>query len=147
MADAGYDVADHRDIDPAFGTLPEAERLVAEAHDLGIRTIVDVVPSHCSDRHPWFVAAVAAGRGSAERDLFWFRDGRGPDGSLPPNNWRSVFGGPAWTRVPDGQWYLHLFAPEQHDFNWNSKQVRTEFEDILRFWFDLGVDGVRVDSA
>lgn len=147
MADAGYDVADYRDIDPAFGTLDEARQLIGEAHDFGLRIIVDIVPNHCSDQHPWFREAVAAGAGSAARELFWFRDGRGPDGSLPPNNWQSVFGGSAWTRVPDGQWYLHLFAPEQPDFNWDNPAVRKEFEDILRFWFDLGVDGMRIDSA
>jgi len=147
MADAGYDVADYRDIDPAFGSLAEAEQLVAEAHALGLRIIIDIVPNHCSDAHPWFVEALAAGRGSAARELFWFRDGRGEDSELPPNNWTSIFGGPAWTRLADGQWYLHLFAPEQPDFNWENPKVREEFEDILRFWFDRGVDGVRIDSA
>ncbi len=147
MADAGYDVADYRNIDPAFGTLEEAEALIAEAHQLGIRSIVDIVPNHCSSAHPWFKEALAAGRGSAARDLFWFRDGRGEHGELPPNNWVSIFGGPAWTRVPDGQWYLHLFAPEQPDFNWSNPKVREEFEDILRFWFNRGVDGIRIDSA
>ncbi len=147
MADAGYDVADYRDIDPAFGTLAEAEALIAEAHELGIRTIVDIVPNHCSNEHAWFREALAAGRGSAARELFWFRDGKGDDGELPPNNWQSIFGGPAWTRVPDGQWYLHLFAPEQPDFNWENPKVREEFEDILRFWFNRGVDGIRIDSV
>jgi len=147
MADAGYDVADYRDIDPAFGTLTEAATLIEEAHTLDLRIIIDVVPNHCSDAHPWFREALAAGSGSAARDLFWFRDGRGEDGELPPNNWMSIFGGPAWTRVADGQWYLHLFAPEQPDFNWANPKVREEFEDILRFWFDRGVDGVRIDSA
>jgi alpha-glucosidase len=147
MADAGYDVADYRDIDPAFGTLAEAEALVAEAHSLGLRIIIDIVPNHCSDAHPWFRKALAAGPGAPERELFWFRDGRGANGELPPNNWMSIFGGPAWTRVPDGQWYLHLFAPEQPDVNWGNHAVRVEFEDILRFWFDRGVDGIRIDSA
>ncbi len=147
MADAGYDVADYRDIDPAFGTLAEAEALIAEAHELGIRTIVDIVPNHCSDQHAWFREALAAGPGSAARELFWFRQGRGADGGLPPNNWQSIFGGPAWTRVADGEWYLHLFAPEQPDFNWENPKVREEFEDILRFWFDRGVDGIRIDSV
>jgi alpha-glucosidase len=147
MADAGYDVADYRDVDPAFGTLAEAEALIDEAHALGIRSIVDVVPNHCSDAHPWFVEALHAGPGSAARELFWFRDGRGPDGAEPPNNWNSIFGGPAWTRVEDGQWYLHLFAPQQPDFNWENPKVREEFEDILRFWFNRGVDGVRIDSV
>jgi alpha-glucosidase len=147
MADAGYDVADHRDIDPVFGTLAEAVTLIDEAHSLGLRVIVDIVPNHCSIAHRWFQEALAAGPGSAARELFWFRDGRGNNGELPPNNWTSIFGGPAWTRVPDGQWYLHLFAPEQPDFNWGNPKVREEFEDILRFWFDRGVDGVRIDSA
>jgi alpha-glucosidase len=147
MADAGYDVADYRDIDPAFGTLAEAEQLVREAHALGMRIIVDIVPNHCSDAHPWFREALSAGPGSAARDRFWFRSGRGERGELPPNDWASIFGGPAWTRVPDGEWYLHLFAPEQPDLNWESSKVREEFESILRFWFDRGVDGVRIDSA
>jgi alpha-glucosidase len=151
-SDAGYDVADYRSIDPAFGTLADADALIADAHAHGIRTIIDLVPHHCSDRHPWFQAALAAAPGSAERARFWFRSGRGPGGNLPPNNWRSIFGGPAWTRVsaPDGtpgEWYLHLFAPQQPDFNWANPQVRAEFEAILRFWFDRGVDGIRIDSA
>lgn len=147
MADGGYDVADYRAIDPAFGTLAEAEKLIAEARALGIRTIIDIVPNHVSDRHVWFRAALAAGPGSAERKLFHFRSGRGEDGELPPNGWRSQFGGPAWTRLPDGDWYLHLFAPEQPDLNWAHPAVRQEHEDVLRFWFDRGVAGVRIDSA
>jgi alpha-glucosidase len=152
MADAGYDIADHRDIDPVFGTLAEAEALLAEAHEAGLRSIVDVVPNHCSTAHPWFAEAVHAGPGSAARELFWFRPGRGEHGELPPNDWRSIFGGPAWTRTtnPDGtggEWYLHLFAPEQPDFNWANPKVREEFEQILRFWLDRGVDGIRIDSA
>jgi alpha-glucosidase len=147
MADAGYDVTDYREIDPLFGTLAEAEKLIEEAHDRGIRVIVDVVPNHCSNEHAWFREALAAGPGATARDLFWFRQGRGENGELPPNDWESIFGGPAWTRVPDGEWYLHLFAPEQPDLNWNDPRVRAEFEDVLRFWFDRGVDGIRVDSA
>jgi alpha-glucosidase len=152
MADAGYDVADYRAIDPLFGTLPEAEALIRDAHDLGIRIIVDIVPNHCSDANPWFREALQARPGSAVRELFWFRPGRGADGELPPNNWRSIFGGPAWTRTknPDGspgEWYLHLFAPGQPDLNWENPKVREEFEDVLRFWFDRGADGVRIDSA
>jgi alpha-glucosidase len=152
MADAGYDIADYRAIEPVFGTLAEADALISEAHSLGIRIIIDVVPNHGSDQHPWFTEALAAGPGSAARERFWFRPGRGPGGDEPPNNWQSIFGGPAWTRVtePDGspgEWYLHLFAPEQPDFNWDSHDVRAEFEDVLRFWFDRGVDGIRVDSA
>ncbi|MEH1016269.1 glycoside hydrolase family 13 protein [Micromonospora sp. CPCC 206060] len=152
MADAGYDIADHRGIDPIFGTLAEAEALITDAHRHGIRVIVDVVPNHCSDAHPWFQAALAGGPGAPERELFWFRAGRGPGGSLPPTDWVSPFGGPTWTRTTDpdgtpGDWYLHLFAPEQPDFNWEHPRVRAEFEDILRFWLDRGVDGIRIDSA
>ncbi len=152
MADAGYDISDYRSIDPVFGTLEDADALIAEAHARGIKIIVDVVPNHSSDRHPWFVSALAAGTGSVERSRFWFRRGRGIDGSLPPNNWQSIFGGPAWTRVTEadgspGEWYLHLFAPEQPDFNWSSPDVRREFEDVLRFWFSRGADGIRIDSA
>ncbi|GAA2985669.1 glycoside hydrolase family 13 protein [Streptomyces fulvorobeus] len=147
MADAGYDVTDFRQIDPRFGTLGEAEQLITEAHQRGIRVIVDVVPNHVSNEHAWFLKAVGSPPGSPERDLFWFRDGRGENRQLPPNEWQSIFGGPAWTRVEDGQWYLHLFAPEQPDLNWRSPAVRSEYEDILRFWFDRGIDGIRIDSA
>jgi glycosidase len=147
MADAGYDIADPRDIDPSFGTLADADALIARAHELGLRILVDVVPNHASTEHAWFTQAVAAAPGDPAREMFHFRDGRGPDGSEPPNNWESIFGGGAWTRLPDGQWYLHLFAPEQPDYNWDSALVRTEHEDILRFWFDRGADGVRIDSA
>jgi alpha-glucosidase len=152
MSDAGYDISDYRAIHPAFGTLADADALISEAHAAGIRIIIDVVPNHGSDQHPWFAEALAAGPGSAARDRFWFRPGRGPAGDLPPNGWQSIFGGPAWTRVtePDGrpgEWYLHLFAPEQPDFNWANASVRREFEDVLRFWFDRGADGIRIDSA
>ena len=152
MADGGYDVSDYRAIDPRYGTLGDAVALIAEAHDRKIRVIIDMVANHTSEVHPWFRAALAAPAGSAERDRFIFRDGKGHDGSLPPNNWISAFGGSAWTRVttPDGasgQWYLHTFAPEQPDLNWDSEDVRAEFDAILRFWFDRGVDGIRVDAA
>nr|WP_306319642.1 MULTISPECIES: glycoside hydrolase family 13 protein [unclassified Streptomyces] len=147
LADGGYDVADYRAIDPAFGTLAEAEKLIAEARDLGIRAIVDIVPNHVSNQHPWFQAALAAGPGSPERELFHFRPGRGAHGELPPNNWPSQFSGGTWTRVPDGEWYLHLFTPEQPDLNWAHPAVRQEHEDVLRFWFERGAAGVRVDSA
>jgi len=150
--DAGYDIADYRSIDPLFGTLADADALITEAHALGIKIIIDVVPNHSSSLNPWFIEALAAGPGSAARDRFWFRPGTGPGGDQPPNNWQSIFGGPGWTRItePDGtpgEWYLHLFAPEQPDFNWDSPAVRREFEDVLRFWFDRGVDGIRIDSA
>ncbi|MCC2592099.1 glycoside hydrolase family 13 protein [Tessaracoccus sp. OS52] len=152
MADGGYDVADYRTVDPLFGKTEDAHRLVARAHELGLRVIFDLVPNHTSDEHEWFQAAVAAGPGSAERDLYIFRDGRGVDGEEAPNNWRSVFGGPGWTRLtrPDGtpeQWYLHLFDGSQPDLNWNSPRVREEFEAILRYWLDADVDGFRVDVA
>lgn len=151
MRDAGYDVVDHRDVDPRFGTLAEAEAMMGEAHELGLRVLLDLVPNHTSDQHPWFREAVAAAPGSAARERFIFRDGRGA-GEKPPNDWQSWFGGPAWTRVaePDGrpgQWYLHLFAAEQPDLNWASREVRAEFEETMRFWFDLGADGFRVDVA
>ncbi|HET9382910.1 MAG TPA: glycoside hydrolase family 13 protein [Streptomyces sp.] len=147
MADHGYDVADFRAIDPLFGTLAEAEQLIEEAHRHGIRVIPDIVPNHTSDQHAWFRAAVAAGPGAPERARYVFRPGRGPDGAEPPNDWVSVFGGPAWTRLPDGEWYLHLFAPQQPDLNWENPEVRAEFEDIIRFWFERGVDGFRIDVA
>jgi alpha-glucosidase len=152
MADGGYDVADYRDVAPMFGTLADAEKLIDEAHGYGIRIVIDVVPNHCSSEHPWFQRALAAAPGAPERELFWFRPGLGENGELPPNNWASIFGGRAWTRTTNddgtpGEWYLHLFDPGQPDFNWNSKIVRDEFEDILRFWFDRGVDGIRIDSA
>jgi len=152
MADAGYDVADHRGIDARFGTLADAEALVAAAHAAGLRILLDLVPNHVSDQHPWFQQALAAGPGSPERERFLFRDGRGPDGTERPNDWTSCFGGPAWTRVVEadgrpGQWYVHLFAPEQPDLNWDHPDVRADVEDTLRFWFDRGVDGFRIDVA
>jgi alpha-glucosidase len=152
MADGGYDVADYRAIDPTFGTLADAEGLIAEALELGIRTIVDVVPNHVSDQHPWFQEALAAGPGSPERDRFWFRPGRGVDGEEPPTGWIGEFKGVPWSRTtnPDGtpgEWYLHLFTAEQPDLNWDHPDVRAEHESILRFWFDRGAAGVRIDSA
>lgn len=152
LADGGYDVRDYRRIDPAFGTLADAEALIAEARALGIRTIVDVVPNHISAEHEWFQAALAAGPGSPERERFWFHDGRGPDGARMPTDWVSSFQGQTWTRTTDpdgtpGQWYLHLFTPQQPDLNWNHPEVRQEHEDVLRFWFDRGAAGIRIDSA
>jgi alpha-glucosidase len=147
QADHGYDVADYRDVDPLFGSLATFDAMLARAHELGLRVIVDIVPNHSSDEHEWFKAALAAGPGSPERERYVFRDGRGPDGTEPPNNWQSVFGGPAWTRVDDGQWYLHLFDAGQPDFNWDNPEVGDEFESVLRFWLDRGVDGVRIDVA
>ncbi|GAA2694112.1 glycoside hydrolase family 13 protein [Nonomuraea recticatena] len=136
MADGGYDVADYRDVEPVFGTLEEAETFIEEAHALGIRIIIDVVPNHSSTASAWFQEAL---KDRSKRDRFWFRD--------EPNDWRSIFGGPAWTQVEDGQWYLHLFDPGQPDFNWDNPDVHQEFHDVLRFWFDRGADGIRIDSA
>jgi alpha-glucosidase len=152
QADAGYDVADYRDVDPRFGTLADFDALVADAHGMGIRILVDLVPNHTSNEHAWFRAALAAPPGSPERARYIFRNGRGPTGDAPPNDWRSNFGGPAWTRTrtPEGrpgQWYLHLFAPEQPDLDWTNEEVRAEFDAILRFWLDRGVDGFRIDVA
>ncbi|GAB4085362.1 glycoside hydrolase family 13 protein [Myceligenerans cantabricum] len=152
LADGGYDVADYRAIDPVFGDLAEAEALIAEARRTGIRTIIDVVPNHVSDQHAWFRAALAAPPGSPERDRFWFRDGAGPGGDEMPTGWISSFQGTTWTRTTDpdgtpGQWYLHLFTPEQPDLNWANADVRTEHEEVLRFWFDRGAAGIRIDSA
>jgi alpha-glucosidase len=150
LHDGGYDVADYRDIHPLFGTLADADALLAQAHALGIRVVADIVPNHTSSEHPWFQAALASPPGSPERERYWFVDGRGPQGDEPPNDWPSVFGGRAWSRVsePDGrpgQWYLHLFDATQPDLNWGNPDVVTEFESILRFWFDRGVDGFRID--
>ncbi|RKS73801.1 alpha-glucosidase [Motilibacter peucedani] len=150
--DAGYDVSDYRDVEPRFGTLADADALVTEAHERGLRVIVDLVPNHTSSEHVWFRAALAAPRGSRERSRYLFRDGRGDDGSVPPNDWVSVFGGPAWSRVtePDGrpgQWYLHLFDATQPDLDWTNSEVVEEFHDVLRFWLERGVDGFRIDVA
>jgi alpha-glucosidase len=155
--DHGYDVADYSDIDPLFGSLADADDLIDRAHELDLRVIVDLVPNHTSAEHPWFQAALAAGPGSPERARYLFRDGRGPDGTEPPNNWESVFGGCAWDRVregqgedgqgEDGQWYLHLFDSTQPDLDWTNPEVGDLFEDVLRFWLDRGVDGFRVDVA
>ncbi|MDQ3629220.1 MAG: glycoside hydrolase family 13 protein [Actinomycetota bacterium] len=144
QADHGYDVADYRDVDPRFGDLDDFDAMLARAHDLGLRVIVDVVPNHSSDEHAWFRAALSAGPGSPQRARYVFREGRGDQ---PPNNWQSVFGGPAWSQVPDGQWYLHLFDTRQPDFDWDNPEVGDEFESVLRFWLDRGVDGFRVDVA
>lgn len=152
MADHGYDVADPRDIDPLFGDLAAFDALIAEAHGRNIKVTMDLVPNHTSDQHAWFLEALSAAPGSAERARYFFRDGRGTGGTEPPNNWRSVFGGPAWTRItePDGspgQWYLHLFAPEQPDLNWDNHAVFDDLDRTLRFWLDRGVDGFRIDVA
>ena len=147
LADGGYDVDDYRDVAPELGTLADFGAMVAAAHAAGIKVIVDIVPNHTSNRHAWFVEALAAPPGSAARARYIFRDGTGADGSRPPTDWPSHFGGPAWTRVPDGQWYCHLFAPEQPDLDWGNPEVRADFRATLRFWADRGVDGYRVDVA
>ena len=150
--DHGYDVSDYMNIEPDYGTLKDAERLIKDAHKHGIKVIVDIVPNHTSDQHKWFQAALKSKPGSPERARYIFREGKGPNGDLPPNNWQAVFGGPAWQRVVEadgklGQWYLHLFAVEQPDLNWENPEVRSHFEDVLKFWLDRGVDGFRIDVA
>ena len=150
--DHGYDVANYMDIEPDYGTLEQAQRLIDEAHSMGIRVIIDIVPNHSSDQHEWFKAALNSAPGSPERARYIFRDGKGDSGELPPNDWESVFGGQAWQRITEadgrlGQWYLHLFATEQPDFNWENEEVRQHFEQVLRFWLDRGVDGFRIDVA
>jgi alpha-glucosidase len=147
LADGGYDVDDYRDVDPRLGTLADFDELTAGLHEYGIKVIVDIVPNHTSDRHAWFREALAAPRGSRARDRYIFRDGRGPGGAEPPADWPSAFGGPAWSRVTDGQWYLHLFTAQQPDLNWANGEVREDFLATLRFWSDRGVDGFRVDVA
>lgn len=152
MADHGYDVADPRDVDPLFGGMAALERLIAAAHQRGIKVTMDLVPNHTSSAHEWFAAALTAGPGTAPRERYIFRDGRGPAGIEPPNNWVSVFGGPAWTRVVEsdgdpGQWYLHIFDAEQPDLNWDNPEVFDDLEKTLRFWLERGVDGYRIDVA
>jgi alpha-glucosidase len=147
LADGGYDVDDYRDVDPQLGTLADFDEMTAALHGCGIKVIVDIVPNHTSSRHAWFTQALAAPKGSPARDRYNFRDGLGPDGAQPPSDWPSAFGGLAWTRVADGQWYLHLFAAEQPDLNWANREVRDDFLTTLRFWSDRGVDGFRVDVA
>ncbi len=149
--DAGYDISDYCDVDPLFGSLHDFDALVTRAHELKLRVLIDLVPNHSSDKHVWFQKALAAHPGDAARDFYHFKDGRGANGELPPNNWVSMFGGPAWTRVTEadgkaGQWYLHLFDSSQPDLNWANPAVQSEFENILRFWLDRGVDGFRVDQ-
>ena len=147
LADGGYDVADYRDVDPRLGTLADMDELIAQLHAHGIRIVVDIVPNHTSDKHVWFQEALAAGRGSAARERYIFREGTGVDGAEPPTDWESVFGGSAWERVADGQWYLHNFDVSQPDLNWANPEVRADFVKTLRFWSDRGVDGFRIDVA
>ena len=144
--DAGYDVSNYVEVDPIFGTLEDFDLLLDSAHQLGLRVMIDLVPNHSSDQHEWFQRALNSPKGSPERNFYHFKDGRGENGELPPNNWVSMFGGPAWTRVEDGQWYCHLFDSSQPDLNWSNPEVGGEFEKILRFWLDRGVDGFRVDQ-
>ncbi len=152
LADGGYDISDPTGVAPDLGTDADVRALVARAHALGLKVLVDVVPNHTSDAHPWFREAQAAGPGSRSRGRYLFRPGRGAHGERPPNDWRSAFGGPAWTRTTGadgrpGEWYLHLHAPEQPDLNWRDPEVVADFERVLRHWLDRGVDGFRVDVA
>jgi alpha-glucosidase len=152
LADGGYDVDDYRDVDPKLGTLADFDEMAKALRAAGIKLIADIVPNHSSNRHEWFKEALASPKGSAARERYIFRDGKGPNGELPPSDWDSVFGGPAWERItePDGtpgQWYMHIFAKEQPDLNWSSREVRDDFLKTLRFWSDRGVDGFRVDVA
>lgn len=145
--DAGYDVTDYREVDQLFGHLEDFDAMLERAHAVGLKVIIDLVPNHTATEHIWFQAALNAPPGSPERERYLFRDGRGPHGERPPNNWQSVFGGNAWTQVEDGQWYLHMFDSSQADLDWRNEEVREEFDDVLRFWLDRGVDGFRVDIA
>ncbi|HEX2404561.1 MAG TPA: glycoside hydrolase family 13 protein [Acidimicrobiia bacterium] len=147
LKDGGYDVADYRRIDPRFGTIEEAIELIEEANRLGLRVLLDLVPNHTSSQHAWFREALTEGPGGPARSRYHFRPGRGPDGAEPPTDWTSVFGGPTWSRVPDGEWYLHLFDSSQPDLNWANPEVRAEFVEVLRFWLDRGASGFRVDVA
>ncbi len=141
-ADGGYDVTDYRAVDAELGSVDDVARLVEDAHALGLRVLLDVVPNHTSDAHPWFREAVADPTSEHARKYVF-----APPSPEPPNNWVSLFGGPAWSRTPDGRWYLHLFSPEQPDLDWREPTVADDFEESLRFWLDLGVDGFRVDVA
>ncbi len=145
QADFGYDVADHCDVDPRFGTLADFDALLAAAHQRGLEVLVDFVPNHTSDQHPWFRAARSS-RDDPRRDWYVWRDPK-PDGS-PPNNWLSVFGGSAWEwDQATGQYYLHSYLKEQPDLNWRNPAVEAAMLDVLRFWLDRGVDGFRIDVA
>jgi alpha-glucosidase len=153
LRDGGYDVTDYERPDPSFGALADAERLIATAHDLGLRVLFDIVPNHTSSDHRWFREALATPAGEGGWGRYHCVRGRGPEGAEPPNGWRSVFGGPAWTAIagpdgrPSGFWYLHLFDPGQPDLNWSHPDVAAEHERVLRFWFDRDVDGFRIDVA
>jgi alpha-glucosidase len=145
MVDLGYDIADYTDVDSLFGTLADFDELLAGAHERGIRVVIDYVPNHTSDRHPWFVESRSS-RENRKRDWYIWRDPK-PDGS-PPNRWLSMFGAPPWTRDEvTGQYYLHSFLREQPDLNWRNPAVRGAMFDVARFWLDRGVDGFRIDVA
>ena len=147
LADGGYDVIDYRNVDPRLGTMDDFDDMAKTAHEVGLKVIVDIVPNHTSNKHVLFQEALKAGRGSDARNRYIFREGRGRNGELPPNDWQAMFGGPAWERVEDGQWYLHIFAKEQPDVNWNHPDIHEEFKKTLRFWSDHGTDGFRIDVA
>ncbi len=147
LHDGGYDVADYREIEPKYGTVDDAAALIEEAHDHGIAVIVDLVPNHTSSQHAWFQEAINAPIGHPSRARYHIRPGKGPDGALPPTDWVSVFGGSAWDRLPDGEWFLHLFDHTQPDLDWTNPEVVEEFQNIFRFWLDRGADGFRVDVA
>ena len=147
LADGGYDVIDYRNVDPRLGTMDDFDAMAEAAHEAGIKVIVDIVPNHTADKHVFFKEALASEPGSPARDRYIFRDGRGEHGELPPNDWQSFFGGPAWARVADGQWYLHLFDKAQPDVNWKNPDIHEEFKKTLRFWSDHGTDGFRIDVA
>ena len=153
LNDGGYDVADYRGVDPRLGTLDDMRALVDQCHRHGLRVLMDIVPNHSSSEHPWFTELLASSPGSPAWDRYIVRPGRGPQGAEPPNNWTSVFHGPAWSQLmdaegaPTGYWYLHLFDSTQPDFDWTNPQVLEDFDQTLRFWFDLGIDGFRIDVA
>lgn len=147
LADGGYDVKDYRNVDPRLGSMADFDEMAETAHKMGLKVIVDIVPNHTSNKHEWFQNALRAAPGSPERDRYIFRRGRGANGELPPNGWMSLFGGPAWEQVDDGEWYLHIFAKEQPDLNWKNKDVHEAFKDIFRFWSNHGTDGFRIDVA
>ncbi len=152
LADGGYDVDDYRDVDPKLGTLADFDEMLGKLHEVGIRVFVDIVPNHSSNRHLWFQEAIAAEPGSAARNRYIFRDGKGVNGELPPTDWPSHFAPSAWSHESTqggkhNQWYCHLFAPEQPDFNWDNREVEEDFLTTLKFWADRGVDGFRIDVA
>lgn len=147
LADGGYDVADYRNVDPRIGTLQQFDELIARLHAHQIRVFVDIVPNHTSDQHEWFQEALRSPAGSKARERYIFRNGRGENGEIPPSDLASHFGPHGWTRIADGQWYMHLFAREQPDLNWDNPEIREDFLKTLEFWSDRGVDGFRIDVA